>query len=40
MKINGLPVFGILVASIVFFLLGYVFYGVLFSDIWMTFRWS
>ncbi len=35
MKINGLPVWGILVASVVFWLIGGVFYGALFTDIWI-----
>ncbi|MCI5043614.1 MAG: DUF1761 domain-containing protein [Aquisalinus sp.] len=35
MKVYGLPVWGILVGGVVYWFLGFIFYGVLFTDIWM-----
>lgn len=36
MRIFGLPIIGILAASLAVFLLGFVWYGVLFADAWMA----
>jgi len=36
-RILGLNLLGVVLASIVFFMVGFVFYGVLFSETWMEF---
>lgn len=36
MRVYGLPVFGIIAATIAFYLWGFIYYGVLFSDAWMA----
>ena len=35
-KILGLNLVGVLVASIAFFLVGWLWYGIIFSDVWMA----
>lgn len=35
-KLFGLSLIGVIAASVVFFIIGYLWYGVIFSDMWMT----
>lgn len=35
-KLFGLSLIGVIAASVVFFIIGYLWYGVIFTDMWMT----